>query len=56
MDIFQGMRIFVRVVDLGSLTAAAHTLDLSTAQVSRLLAELESHLQTRLLHLSLIHI
>ncbi|KXJ31194.1 MULTISPECIES: LysR family transcriptional regulator [Pseudomonas] len=50
MDIFQGMRIFVRVVDLGSLTAAAHTLALSTAQVSRLLAELESHLQTRLLH------
>jgi len=49
MDIFQAMRVYVRVVDTGSFTAAARLLDLSTAQVSRLVSELESHLQARLL-------
>ncbi|ENA32746.1 MULTISPECIES: LysR family transcriptional regulator [Pseudomonas] len=50
MDTLQGMRIFTRVVDAGSFTAAAALLDLSTAQVSRVISDLETHLQTRLLH------
>ncbi|ARU88464.1 LysR family transcriptional regulator [Pseudomonas sp. M30-35] len=49
MDVFQAMRVFARVVDSGSFTAAAQALDLSTAQVSRLVSELENHLQARLL-------
>lgn len=49
MDVFQAIRVFIRVVDAGSFTAAAKALGLSTAQVSRLVSELESHLQARLL-------
>lgn len=50
MDTLQAMRAFVRVVDSGSFTAAAHTLNLSNAQVSRLVSDLEGSLQARLLH------
>lgn len=50
MDTLQSMRVWVRVVETGSFTAAARALDLSTAQVSRLVSELEQHLQARLLH------
>lgn len=50
MDMFQAMRVFVRVADAGSFTAAALQSDTSTAQVSRLVSELENHLQARLLH------
>ncbi|OHC46579.1 MAG: LysR family transcriptional regulator [Pseudomonadales bacterium RIFCSPLOWO2_02_FULL_63_210] len=49
MDMFQAMRVFIHVVDAGSFTAAGQALDLSTAQVSRLVSELENHLQARLL-------
>lgn len=49
MDTLHGMRVFVQVVERGSFTAAAQALDLSTAQVSRLIADLEQHLQARLL-------
>ncbi|MBA1274519.1 LysR family transcriptional regulator [Stutzerimonas azotifigens] len=49
MDLFQAMRIFVRVADSGSFTAAAQATNLSTAQVSRLVSDLETHLQARLL-------
>ncbi|MBP3862995.1 MAG: LysR family transcriptional regulator, partial [Pseudomonas sp.] len=52
MDIFQAMRVFVRVVETGSFTAAAQALGYSTAQTSRLLSELESSLQARLLQRS----
>lgn len=52
MDLTHGMRVFVRVIDSGSFTAAANALDLSTAQVSRVVSDLESHLQARLLHRS----
>lgn len=44
------MRVFARVVDSGSFTAAANALGLSTAQVSRVVSDLEGHLQARLLH------
>lgn len=50
MDTLHSMRVFVRVVDGGSFTAAAKALNLSTAQVSRLVSELEQQLQARLLH------
>ncbi|HCJ29280.1 MAG TPA: LysR family transcriptional regulator [Pseudomonas sp.] len=50
MDMFHAMRVFVRVADAGSFTAAALQSDTSTAQVSRLVSELENHLQARLLH------
>lgn len=50
MDMLQAMRTFVRVVECGSFAAAANALDISAAQVSRIVAELENQLQTRLLH------
>lgn len=50
MDMLHAMRVFVRVVDAGSFTAAARQSQTSTAQVSRLVSELESQLQARLLH------
>lgn len=50
MDMLHSMRVFARVVDTGSFTAAAQQLETSTAQVSRLVSELENHLQARLLH------
>ena len=44
------MRTFVRVVELGSFARAAERLDRSTSAVSRQVAELEAHLQARLLN------
>ena len=44
------MRVFVRAVDEGSLAGAGRALDLAPAGVTRLLAELEAHLNARLLH------
>ncbi|POC20469.1 LysR family transcriptional regulator, partial [Vibrio vulnificus] len=44
------MRAFVSVAETGSFTAAAQRRDLTTAYVSRAVAKLEAHLQTRLLH------
>ncbi|MED5621507.1 LysR family transcriptional regulator [Ideonella sp. BN130291] len=50
MDRLQSMRVFAKVVELGSLAAAARELDLSPAVVTRLLADLEAHLNVRLLN------
>jgi DNA-binding transcriptional LysR family regulator len=50
MDRFQANRAFVQVVESGSFVGAAAKLNLSTTAVSRLVADLEKHLQTRLLH------
>ncbi|MBT8769326.1 LysR family transcriptional regulator [Metapseudomonas boanensis] len=50
MDTLHSMRVFVRVIDTGSFTAAALALDLSTAQVSRLVSDLEQQLEARLLN------
>jgi len=50
MDMLHAMRTFTRVVDCGSFAGAANALDISAAQVSRIVAELENQLQTRLLH------
>ena len=42
--------MFLRVLDLGSITAAAHSLDLSVAVASQRLKRLERELGVRLLH------
>lgn len=44
------MKVFGQVVESGSFAKAAARLDLSTSATSRLVAELEAHLQTRLLN------
>jgi len=49
MDRFQAIRAFVQVVESGSFVKAGGRLGLSTTAVSRQVAELEGHLQTRLL-------
>ena len=50
MDQLRAMRVFVRAVDEGSLAGAGRALDMAPAGVTRILAELESHLNARLLH------
>jgi DNA-binding transcriptional LysR family regulator len=50
MDRLVATRVFVSVVEHGSLTQAAEHLDMSTAMVSRYLAAIEAWLGTRLLH------
>ncbi|RQW27864.1 LysR family transcriptional regulator [Rhodobacteraceae bacterium CH30] len=52
MDRFIAMQVFVDVVDLGSLTAAASKLDISRAMATRYIASLEKSLGVRLLHRS----
>jgi DNA-binding transcriptional LysR family regulator len=44
------MEAFVRVVEAGSFVGAAERLQISTSSLSRLIAELEQHLGTRLLN------
>ncbi|RJG21392.1 LysR family transcriptional regulator [Massilia cavernae] len=50
MDRLQSMRVFAKVVELGSFVRAATALDLSNTVVTRNLADLEAHLGTRLLN------
>ncbi|TBU90320.1 LysR family transcriptional regulator [Phytopseudomonas dryadis] len=50
MDRLTATRVFVEVVDRGSQTAAAESLELSRAMVSRYLAALEGWVGARLLH------
>ena len=50
MDRLQSMRVFAKVVEQGSFARAATQLDLSNAVVTRHVADLESHLGTRLLN------
>lgn len=50
MDRLEAMRVFCTVVDTGSFAAAAERLGVSTSAVSRWVAQLESHLQARLLN------
>jgi DNA-binding transcriptional LysR family regulator len=50
MDRFDGMRAFARVVEAGSFTKAAQTLDMSRATVTQLIQQLESRLRVQLLH------
>jgi DNA-binding transcriptional LysR family regulator len=50
MDRFNTLRVFTQVVELGGFSRAAERLGLSTTAVSRQVADLEAHLQTRLLN------
>ncbi|MEM5345653.1 LysR family transcriptional regulator [Paraburkholderia azotifigens] len=52
MDTFSQMRVFVRIVECGSFTAAANTLNTSPGAMSRAIADLEERLQTRLFNRS----
>jgi DNA-binding transcriptional LysR family regulator len=50
MDRFSALQVFAQVVESGGFSRAAKRLGLSTTAVSRHVAELEAHLQTRLLN------
>ena len=50
MDRIGDITLFLRVLDLGSISAAARSLDLSVAVASQRLKRLESELGVRLLH------
>jgi DNA-binding transcriptional LysR family regulator len=50
MDRIGDLILFLRVLDLGSITAAAHSLNLSVAVASQRLKRLERDLGVRLLH------
>jgi DNA-binding transcriptional LysR family regulator len=52
MDLVRGMRLFVRVTDLGSFRKAAIEFDLSAPMVTRSMEMLESHLGVKLLNRS----
>lgn len=49
MDQLVAIRVFARVVEAGSFTRAADSLDMPNATVSKLVQELEAHLGVRLL-------
>ena len=50
MDRVGDLSLFLRVLDLGSISAAARSLDLSVAVASQRLKRLERELGVRLLH------
>lgn len=50
MDKLEGMRAFVRVVEAGSFTKAAETLDVSKTTVTQLVQQLEASLRIKLLN------
>jgi DNA-binding transcriptional LysR family regulator len=50
MDRLMSMRVFQKVVDEGGFAAAARALDMSSAGVTRQIADLEAFLGARLLH------
>lgn len=49
MDRIDGMRLFVRVAEMGSFSAVAQQLDLARSVVTRQVAALEAHLGTKLI-------
>ena len=50
MDRFDAMQAFARVVETGSFTKAAETLDMSKTSVTQLVQQLEARLRVRLLN------
>ncbi|GAA3114758.1 LysR family transcriptional regulator [Rhizobium viscosum] len=52
MDQFNAIRAFMRIVETGSLSKAAISLDMPKSTASKLLADLEAHLGTKLLQRS----
>ena len=49
MDRFQAMRLFTRIVELGSFSRAAENLGLPRASATQIIKQLEAHLRVRLL-------
>lgn len=56
MDQLAALRLFLRVVDRGSISGAGRSLGLSTSAASRAVQELEAALQARLLHRTTRHV
>ena len=56
MDRFESMRLFTRIVELGSFTRAADDLQLPRASVTLAVQQLEKRLGTRLLHRTTRHV
>jgi DNA-binding transcriptional LysR family regulator len=52
MDRIQGVRLFIRVVDLGSFSKAAADMGIGQPSATKLVAQLEAKLGSRLLHRS----
>lgn len=52
MDRIQGVKLFIRVVDLGSFSKAANDLGIGQPSATKLVAQLEAQLGSRLLHRS----
>lgn len=50
MDKFDAMRAFVRIVETGSFTQAAHSLGMNRASLSQLVQQLEARLRVKLLN------
>ena len=50
MDRFKAMQVFTRVVEAGSFTRAAETLEMPRATVTTAVQQLETHLGVRLLN------
>ncbi|MFC3943780.1 MULTISPECIES: LysR family transcriptional regulator [Pseudomonas] len=50
MDVLASMKVFVKVVDHGSFSAAAQSIGISSTMVGNHIQGLEKHLGTRLLH------
>jgi len=50
MDQLRAMKVFVRVIDEGGFAKAARALDMAPPVVTRMVAELEGHLDTRLVN------
>lgn len=50
IDRFEGMRVLLKIVELGSFSAAARALRMSPSMVTKHIAEQEQRLGTRLLH------
>ncbi|MNM50859.1 HTH-type transcriptional regulator DmlR [compost metagenome] len=50
MDRIDAMQVFARVVETGSFTKAAETLQSSKTRVTQLVQQLEAHLRVKLLH------
>ena len=50
MDRFQATKLFIRVVDLGSFSKAAADLGIGQPTATKLVAQLEKQLGSRLLH------
>jgi DNA-binding transcriptional LysR family regulator len=52
MDLFQAMKVFVKVAEAGSLSGAARALDMSNPSVTRHIGDLEAYLHARLFNRS----